>query len=86
VISPGVVKFPWFQQWNALVPEPAKTCQQYFENIGVPKACPSYQMALFASVADPSRLAVSKTEWVRAGQKSTDHQCCALVRSYGEAH
>jgi len=43
--------------------------------------CPPWQMARFASVVDPSRLAVSKTEWVRAGQKASisDHQCCALV-------
>jgi hypothetical protein len=35
VISPDVVKFPRFQQWNALLPQRAKSCQHYFEKIGV---------------------------------------------------
>jgi hypothetical protein len=32
VVFPGVVNFPWFQQWNALVSESAGACQHNFDS------------------------------------------------------
>ena len=32
VVFRGVVNFPWFQQWNALVSESARACQHNFDS------------------------------------------------------
>ena len=39
-----MVNFPWFQQWNALLPDSAKTCQHYFEKKRRAEDSPRYQI------------------------------------------
>src|SRR5207249_5257240 len=77
VISPGMVNFPGFQQWNALVPEPAKTCQHYFEKIGVQRTTrPTKQARGGVCGYGASQLALSESRM--GASRPKEHQDLAF--------
>ena len=86
VVFPGVVNFPWFQQWNALLSESARACQHNFDSF--PATAHSTRGSdvvrpLHSAMRQRARAAVRSRSGPIAHQLSPIAKIFALANSYG---